>query len=422
MVDKSNGKRELKPVSKNNLLNKIMYKSHKNCTENTKKRINEIILSLLIRDVDSLRKFSFEGLPDEMPLLRSLLWKINLKYLGMNLDKWEDYLNKKRAEYNDMKSAFMMKLQMEYQAKVEIDNNSNIEEYQLTDKKLLEDIDKDIKRTHTYMHFFFMPSKKSLIIPNEEIAKVVEKKRQQDCVKSVEEIYKKIPVDWETNGDVLSRILFIYAKLNEDVGYVQGMNEILAPIYYCFFSEEENSIIHSGMDELDLQKEQDYFFTVDVEADTFWTFTILMEEIKILFIKDKDKTSGGIFSKLNTLNELLKIVDKDLFNHFKKIKVDIQLFAFKWVVLLFTQDFLMPDILRIWDAILSEEDKFYMVYLICLSILILKRKEILKGDFSVCIAKLQKINNIDCELLLLTANDLKKKYDKKLKKVLNSIV
>jgi len=37
----------------------------------------------------------------------------------------------------------------------------------------------------------------------------------------------------EKHFDVLARILFIYARLNPGIGYVQGMNEVLAPIYYC---------------------------------------------------------------------------------------------------------------------------------------------------------------------------------------------
>ena len=39
----------------------------------------------------------------------------------------------------------------------------------------------------------------------------------------------------ETHADVLSRVLFIYAKLNPGVMYVQGMNEVLATLYYCFY-------------------------------------------------------------------------------------------------------------------------------------------------------------------------------------------
>lgn len=32
--------------------------------------------------------------------------------------------------------------------------------------------------------------------------------------------------------DYISRILYVYAKLNPKIQYVQGMNEILAPIFY----------------------------------------------------------------------------------------------------------------------------------------------------------------------------------------------
>lgn len=38
----------------------------------------------------------------------------------------------------------------------------------------------------------------------------------------------------EAHWEVVERILFLYAKLNPGQGYVQGMNEIIGPIYYCF--------------------------------------------------------------------------------------------------------------------------------------------------------------------------------------------
>lgn len=36
------------------------------------------------------------------------------------------------------------------------------------------------------------------------------------------------------NQEALKRILFIFAKLNPGIRYVQGMNEVLAPLYYVF--------------------------------------------------------------------------------------------------------------------------------------------------------------------------------------------
>jgi hypothetical protein len=43
----------------------------------------------------------------------------------------------------------------------------------------------------------------------------------------------------ETNSQIMNRILFIYAKIHQEVCYVQGMNDLLAPIYYCF-SKDNN--------------------------------------------------------------------------------------------------------------------------------------------------------------------------------------
>jgi len=36
---------------------------------------------------------------------------------------------------------------------------------------------------------------------------------------------------------VVERILFIYAKLNPGIAYVQGMNEIVGPLYYTFATD-----------------------------------------------------------------------------------------------------------------------------------------------------------------------------------------
>lgn len=39
----------------------------------------------------------------------------------------------------------------------------------------------------------------------------------------------------KTHSDILARILFVYAKLNAGLKYVQGMNEVLSVVYYCFW-------------------------------------------------------------------------------------------------------------------------------------------------------------------------------------------
>lgn len=45
----------------------------------------------------------------------------------------------------------------------------------------------------------------------------------------------------EFHWQIVARILFIYAKLNPGQGYVQGMNEIIGPLYYVFANDPKDT-------------------------------------------------------------------------------------------------------------------------------------------------------------------------------------
>lgn len=49
--------------------------------------------------------------------------------------------------------------------------------------------------------------------------------------------YEVLPSGSEAHWEVVERILFIYAKLNPGIAYVQGMNEIVGPVYYTFATD-----------------------------------------------------------------------------------------------------------------------------------------------------------------------------------------
>lgn len=55
--------------------------------------------------------------------------------------------------------------------------------------------------------------------------------------------------------------------------YVQGMNEILAPVYFVF------------------AKDSDQAFAKHAEADAFFVFTIIMSDLRDRFIKSLDDSS-----------------------------------------------------------------------------------------------------------------------------------
>jgi len=91
----------------------------------------------------------------------------------------------------------------------------------------------------------------------------------------------------------LARVLFIYAKLNPGVRYVQGMNEVLAVIYYCFWSFGDDSILYSKY----------------LESDLFFCFNNLMIEIRDGFMRELDEESSGISGKVRSFANILRAID-----------------------------------------------------------------------------------------------------------------
>lgn len=397
-------------------------------SEKLKNKILDIIKNLNSSNINYpiLRKIIFEGLPDDIPSMRSLIWKLLLDYLSLNVNEWEESIDKKRAIYNEMKKNIFGKLDIERlkragnkkipEAEKNLNSNSisttpnqvikkkNISDHPLAttgnskwknyfdDLDLLEEIDKDVRRTRTNMHFFFMPAKSNLHnISSDQIIEFADKKRN-DPSSNVEKFLSKNSFD--SNADVMCRILFIYGKNYPEIRYVQGMNEVLAPIYYAF-SNDQNP----------------YFYT-NLEADCYICFENFMKEIKDIFIRSKDNLETGIHTRVKDLNLLLKMVDKEIFNHFAENKIEVGFFAFRWYTLFLTQEFEMPDILRLWDSILSEDDKFDFLNMVCLAIIKIKKIEIIQSDFAGIMLSMQNLDKMDVEKVIKVAESIRMDLNK----------
>lgn len=105
-----------------------------------------------------------------------------------------------------------------------------------------------------------------------------------------------------THADVMSRILFLYARLNPGVMYVQGMNEILATLYYVSY---------------DAAPEHDEYF----ESDLFFCFTKVMSDLRDGFIRTMDHEETGINGKINKFVTFFAQIDFRLINHLEELNV-----------------------------------------------------------------------------------------------------
>ncbi len=353
------------------------------------------IESLISKNQKNLQIFSENGLPDEIPILRSIIWKINLGYLTINNEEWEKILEDKRNSYIDYKDIFKKKLLEEYKLYQDYDKKSKEEKEKLdkkSNKLLLEQICKDVYRTHNQMDFFFKPTDENIILSQKELNEIMDNRR--NCtMKDINDIYK-INIK-ETHADVIVRLLFIYSTFFPDISYVQGMNEIIAPIYYIFSFDKTYGV----------ETNIDY-----IEADTFWTFNSLMNQIKDNFNHEKDNEKMGITTRIKKLKKMLQILDLQLFEHFEKFKVEYYTFAYRWFILFFSQEFLMIDILRLWDYLFAPNDKFLNCYFVSLAVFELKRDELLVSDLSGILSNLKSFKGLNVEDIISLAKKIKNQY------------
>ncbi|KAF5768270.1 putative Rab-GTPase-TBC domain-containing protein [Helianthus annuus] len=340
-------------------------------------------LSKKIINLGELRQLASLGIPDAAGI-RSTTWKLLLGYLPIDKRMWSSELSKKRSQYKHFKEDLLMN-PSEITRKLEDSTSpkngdqiivgkgllarskiphgehplslgkTSIWNQYFQDSEIIEQIDRDVKRTHPDIPFF-----------------------------SGDSAFAK------ANQDSLKNILIIFAKLNPGIRYVQGMNEILAPLFYVFKTDPN----------------EDY--AVNAEADTFFCFVELLSDFRDNFCQQLDNSIVGIRSTISRLSQLLKQHDEELWRHLEvTTKVNPQFYAFRWITLLLTQEFNFTDILHIWDMLLSNPVGPRETLLrICCAMLILVRRRLLAGDFTANLKLLQSYPSTNVSHLLYVANKL----------------
>ena len=369
---------------------KNLTKHLSSCTKSTSEIASLALGIIKSKDQKKLYEICESGLPDDLPILRAYIWKIILGYLPLDISEWDSTLAKKREEYKIYKKFIKEKLKKE------------LEKKEYTSKDILEQIIKDVYRTNTQFSFFFQPTDKNKNFNKEEILNIYNKRKNWDF-SNIEEVYKYDNFENETHTDVLKRILFTYSSILQDVSYHQGMNEILAPIYYTF-----------SYDKLYLEENEE-----DIEADSFWSFYFLLNGIKNNFEENQE----GLFYKSEILSECVKIVDEDVYNKLLEKNIKCEFFCLRWFVVLFGQDFDMGDVIRIWDFVFSNENKNYLLFYVCLAVINLRRNVIINGEMNEILQGFQNLRDLMCDDVIFLAVDIRNKWKDKLdniiKKTLN---
>ncbi len=95
-----------------------------------------------------------------------------------------------------------------------------------------------------------------------------------------------------------------------------------------------------------------------------------MADLRDNFCESLDHTSTGVQGTLLRLEELLRAHDAALHKHLvEDLGLVPQMFALRWITVLFSQEFHLPDVLSLWDAILGQKDRLDFSLHVCLAML-----------------------------------------------------
>ncbi|XP_013179564.1 PREDICTED: TBC1 domain family member 13 isoform X1 [Papilio xuthus] len=370
----------------------------------------EEILEQDVIDIKELQKLAFNGVPDDKGL-RSLVWRILLHYVPKEKSSRESTLFKKRQLYKQFIDEIIVSPGGPADHPLNISPDSSWSTY-FKDNEVLLQIDKDVRRLCPDISFFQSATEfPCLEIVNSNGVKRLHKRVEQSVLKystlerrglgvaklsneirRSESIttgdYAPLNEGCEAHWEVVERMLFLYAKLNPGQGYVQGMNEIIGPIYHTFA--------------IDANKE----YREHAEADCFFCFTNLMAEIRDFFIRTLDEAESGINYMMSKLSECVKRNDRVVWDRMERQELRPQYYSFRWLTLLLSQEFSLPDVERFWDSLFADPHRFNFLIYICCAMILLVRDDLLSGDFASNVKLLQNFPPMDVSLILNKAVDI----------------
>ncbi|XP_037928104.1 TBC1 domain family member 15 [Teleopsis dalmanni] len=221
-----------------------------------------------ISDPTRIKEIIFRGGIEKN--LRAEVWKYLLNYF-----KWDDTdvqriqrRKEKSMEYYSMKAQWLS-----------ITSTQEINFSGYRDRKC--QIEKDVKRTDRTLEFFAGEDNPNLML--------------------------------------LQGILMTYVMYNFDLGYVQGMSDLLAPI----LAIQEN------------------------EVDAFWCFVGFMDMVFANF----DIDQAGMKTQFSQLRRLLEFANPRLFNYMITHDSDNMYFCFRWLLVWYKREFSNDDVLKLWECL-----------------------------------------------------------------------
>ncbi|XP_068193621.1 TBC1 domain family member 17 [Antennarius striatus] len=147
---------------------------------------------------------------------------------------------------------------------------------------------------------------------------------------------------------LLHDVLMTYCMYNFDLGYVQGMSDLLSPV----------------------------LFVTQNEVESFWCLTGFMELVHQNF----EESQEAMKQQLLQLSILLKALDPELCDFLDSQDSGSLCFCFRWLLIWFKREFPFEDILLLWEVLWSRLPCENFHLLIACAILESQRGELIGSD------------------------------------------
>ncbi|MCJ8733270.1 hypothetical protein PDJAM_G00221320 [Pangasius djambal] len=148
---------------------------------------------------------------------------------------------------------------------------------------------------------------------------------------------------------LLHDILMTYCMYDFDLGYVQGMSDLLSPI----------------------------LFVMENEVDAFWCFVSFMDQMHENF----EEQMQGMKTQLIQLSTLLRLLDLAFWNYLEAQDSGYLYFCFRWLLIRFKRELYFQDVLRLWEVMWTGLPCQNFHLLVCCAILDSEKQKIMDSQY-----------------------------------------
>uniref|UniRef100_A0A6A7G5J7 TBC1 domain family member 5-like n=1 Tax=Hirondellea gigas TaxID=1518452 RepID=A0A6A7G5J7_9CRUS len=331
------------------------------------------------------RPTHYINIATSVPSCRSMWWRLLLGVLPKDASQWLIVLRQQRNEYEELRH----QLSVTPGVSVETD-----------DLSLNNPLSQDTQST--WNQYFEDSELKRLI--------------RQDVVRTYpEERFFHTPLMQET----LVAVLFCYAREHKDVSFKQGLHEVLAPILLTLHHDHqdyEHARTQGTLQPL-IQEVMDPAY---MEHDAYWLFCGVMERLSKWYqsrdalppsaaaaashvpqLLQPQPFTGSDQSAVCGREELSPLLSRiqhihaallpshhpALSEHLTSLDIPPQVYAIRWLRLLFGREFELCDLHTVWDALFwsCTPDHLPLVDYVALALLDSVQHQLLSSDYLGCL-------------------------------------